>query len=77
MFGVEVAKRRRIATATQSGSRLVTVGLALGAAAMLALWLAPPEGLLSWAPPALGVLAALVGGFGALRLLAAWQLGRL
>lgn len=75
-LGLEVARRRRVAAATRSGSRLLTVGLALGAAAGAGAWLLPPEGPLAWAPWGLGALAALVGGFGALRLLAAWQLGR-
>jgi len=76
ILGLEVTKRRRIAAATQSGSRLVTVGLLLGIATGAAAWLGPPEGALSWAPAALGALATLVGVFGLLKLLAAWQLGR-
>jgi hypothetical protein len=52
LLGMEATKRRRIATAQQSGSRLVTIGLVLG------------------------VCTAAVGGFGVLRLFAAWQLAR-
>jgi len=76
MLSLEVAKRRRITTATQSGSRLVTIGLVGGIATGAALWLLPRDGGLGWAPWALGGLATLIGGFGVLRLLAAWQLGR-
>jgi hypothetical protein len=74
MLGAETNKRRRVATATQSGSRLVTIGLALGVAGGLSAWLLPASlAIASWA---IGVIALLVGGFGALKLLAAWQLGR-
>lgn len=74
MLGVETNKRRRVATATQSGSRLVTLGLVLGVAAGVGAWLLPPSiAIASWV---IGVIALLVGGFGALKLLAAWQLGR-
>ena len=76
MLSLEVAKRRRVTTATRSGSRLVTIGLLGGIATGAAFWLLPPEGALGWAPWVLGGLATLAGGFGALRLLAAWQLGR-
>ena len=74
MLGAETNKRRRVATATQSGSRSVTLGLALGVAAALGAWLLPPSlAFVSWI---VGVLALLAFGFGALKLLAAWQLGR-
>ncbi len=76
MLDLEVAKRRRVAAATQSGSRMVTIGLVGGIATGAAFWLLPPDEGLGWAPWVLGSLATLVGGFGALRLLAAWQLGR-
>ena len=70
MLSVETGKRRRVATSLQSGSRLVSIGLVSG---VLALLLPPSVERLSWL---LGALAVLSGGFGALRLLAAWQLGR-
>lgn len=74
LLGVETAKRRQIATATQSGSRLVTIGLALGVAALGGAWLLPPSlGAAAWVA---GGLAAAFGGFGLLRLLAAYLLGR-
>ena len=76
MLGMEATKRRRIATAQQSGSRLVTIGLVLGVCTAAAAWALPPDGLLVWGPTVLGALACLVGGFGALRLFAAWQLSR-
>jgi hypothetical protein len=76
LLGMEATKRRRIATAQQSGSRLVTIGLVLGVCTAAASWALPPDGLIAWAPTVLGVLASLVGGFGVLRLFAAWQLAR-
>lgn len=74
MLSVETSKRRRIATATQSGSRLVTIGLLLALCAGVGAWLLPAGVVL--ASYAAGVLAMLVAGLGALKLLAAWQLGR-
>lgn len=76
LLGLEAQKRRRIATAQQSGSRLVTIGLVLGVMAAIAAWALPAEGLFAWASSILAALAALIGGFGALRLFAAWQLSR-
>lgn len=74
MLSVETSKRRRIATATQSGSRLVTIGLALGVSAGVSAWLLPASlTIVSWV---IGVIALLAFGFGTLKLLAAWQLGR-
>lgn len=74
MLSVETSKRRRIATARQSGLRLVAIGLALCVAASVASWLLPAGlAFTAWIASA---IALLVGGFGALKLLAAWQLGR-
>lgn len=76
LLTVETNKRRRVASATHSGSRLVTTGLVLGVLAGLAAWLLPPDGLLAWTPTIVGTLGALLVAFGALRLFAAWQLSR-
>lgn len=74
MLSVETSKRRRIATANQSGTRLVTMGLALGVCAGVCAWLLPPSvAVASWV---IGVIASLVLAYGALKLLAAWQLSR-
>ncbi|MFO0709715.1 MAG: hypothetical protein U0353_07730 [Sandaracinus sp.] len=74
MLSVETNKRRRVSTSYQSGSRLVSIGLVTGVLALGAAMLLPPSlERLSWL---LGALAVLSGGFGLLRLFAAWQLGR-
>jgi hypothetical protein len=74
MLSVETNKRRRVSTSYRSGSRLVSIGLVTGVIALGAALLLPPSlERLSWL---LGALAVLSGGFGLLRLFAAWQLGR-
>lgn len=75
-LSLETAKRRQIIEAKRTGSRLVVYGVAMGACASLAAFLAPADSIFAWAPWIFGTFAGLVGGFGLLRLFAAWQLGR-
>lgn len=70
-FASQRAREVRRQAAMQSGIRLVVRGGALGVLSVAAAYFASPA-LFSWTVVPLGVLSALVFGFGALKMLSAF-----